>query len=186
MAVDIARPAALLTVGHGVASADAFVDLLAAAGVAVVVDVRRHPGSRRNPQFNRERLRTSLTTAGIDYRWEERLGGRRSRAQGSPNTALRDPAMQGYADHLHTDEGRTALADLATLAATRRTAVLCSEASPARCHRRFVADHALLAWDATVEHLLHDGTTEPHRPQRLARRVGGRVVYDGGEPTLRF
>jgi uncharacterized protein (DUF488 family) len=65
----------LLTVGHGTLPADELVALLAGAGVALLVDVRSYPGSRRHPQFGRDRLERSLWVAGIDYRWERRLGG---------------------------------------------------------------------------------------------------------------
>src|SRR5665213_745471 len=46
----------LLTVGHGTLSREEFADLLTAAGVERVVDVRSAPGSRRNPQFQGGRL----------------------------------------------------------------------------------------------------------------------------------
>jgi uncharacterized protein (DUF488 family) len=41
------------TLGHGTRPAAELVDTLRRAAVETVVDVRRFPGSRRNPQFNR-------------------------------------------------------------------------------------------------------------------------------------
>ena len=46
----------LWTIGHSNHSAEKFLDLLSRHGIACVVDVRSIPHSRRNPQFNRERM----------------------------------------------------------------------------------------------------------------------------------
>ncbi|WP_229401304.1 DUF488 domain-containing protein [Micromonospora okii] len=67
----------LLTVGHGAADRGRLGELLAGAGVALVVDVRRYPASRSNPDVRREALEGWLPERGVDYRWEPRLGGRR-------------------------------------------------------------------------------------------------------------
>lgn len=88
---------AVRTVGHGTLTRAAFVDLLTGAGIAAVVDVRRHPGSRRHPHFNVDDMRRWLPAAGVAYRWDERLGGRR--LPDSPNRGLRNAGFQGYADH---------------------------------------------------------------------------------------
>jgi uncharacterized protein (DUF488 family) len=174
----------LVTVGHGTASQDELTALLTGAEVAEVVDVRRSPGSRRHPYVGRTRLERWLPAAGIDYRWEERLGGRRSRRPGSPHTALTDPAMQGYADHLDSPEFLAAVAQVVTAAADRRVAVMCSESSWQRCHRRFIADHVALLTELEVWHLHHDGQLVPHDPSELVRVEHGRLVYDGGAPSL--
>ncbi len=174
----------ILTVGHGTASQQELETLLLGTDVASVVDVRRHPGSRRHPHVARDRLEEWLPAAGIDYRWEERLGGRRSRVEGSPNTGLRDPAFQGYADHLDTAEFREAIAEVLAEAGSRRVAVLCSESVWWRCHRRLIADHVTLLTDVPLRHLLHDGRLDEHRPTDVVRVEDGRLIYDGGEPTL--
>ena len=49
-----------------------------------LVDVRRFPGSRNNPDVGREALEEWLPAMGIGYRWEERLGGRRRLPAGEP------------------------------------------------------------------------------------------------------
>ncbi|HEX5596591.1 MAG TPA: DUF488 domain-containing protein, partial [Micromonosporaceae bacterium] len=70
---------ALLTVGHGSLDRNQFGELLTEAGVQSIVDVRRFPGSRRNPDVSREALERWLPEIGLRYRWEERFGGRRHR-----------------------------------------------------------------------------------------------------------
>ena len=50
----------LFTIGHSTRTLEELVELLRCAGVTLVVDVRRFPGSRRHPQFGRERLAAGL------------------------------------------------------------------------------------------------------------------------------
>jgi uncharacterized protein (DUF488 family) len=184
VAADPLPTGALLTFGHGTASQDELVALLAAAGVASVVDVRRFPGSRRHPHVAREQLESWLPAARIAYRWEERLGGRRRRVAGSPHTGLRDPSFQAYADHLTTADFRDAIDEVLAEAGRRRTAVMCSESVWWRCHRRLIADHVTLLTDVPLRHLFHDGRLAEHRPTDVVRVEDDRLVYDGGEPTL--
>jgi uncharacterized protein (DUF488 family) len=77
----------LLTFGHGTATAERMTELLQGAGVAVLVDVRTAPGSRRHPHVARAELERWLPEAGISYRWEKRLGG--ARRAGPPPHARR-------------------------------------------------------------------------------------------------
>src|SRR3954451_6074250 len=65
----------LLTVGHGPQGRDDLGARLSVAGVDLVVDVRRFPGSRNNPDVAREALEEWLPAAGIGYRWDDPLGG---------------------------------------------------------------------------------------------------------------
>jgi len=66
------------TIGHGTRPADELVSVLRAAGACTLVDVRRFPGSRRNPQFNEPALRAALEENEIAYLHAVELGGRRS------------------------------------------------------------------------------------------------------------
>ncbi len=175
----------LLTVGHGTLSADELAALLAGAGVARLVDVRSYPGSRRHPQFGREQLERWVPDAGIDYRWECRLGGRRKVRPDSPHVALRNEAFRGYADHMGTTDFAAALDEVLASAAERRTAVMCAESLWWRCHRRLLADAVVLTRGAGVRHLLHDGGSTPHVITDGARVADDAVVYDlGGDARL--
>jgi uncharacterized protein (DUF488 family) len=174
----------LRTIGHGTLTADELARLLTGAGVEELVDVRSFPASRRHPQFRRDAMERWLPDAGIGYRWEPRLGGRRRPAPDSPHGALRVVAFRGYADHMETPEFRDALDELLTDAATRPTAVMCAESVWWRCHRRLLADATVLLHATPVEHLFHDGRLEAHHPMPEARVDGHRLVYDGDEPGL--
>jgi uncharacterized protein (DUF488 family) len=167
---------ALLTVGHSTRSFEEFVELLRAHGVRCLVDVRRFPRSRAHPQFNKAALARRLPARGIAYRHVEALGGRRAPAADSPNAGWRNRSFRGYADYMSTSDFREALASLRTLARRKRTAILCAEALPWRCHRWLLSD-ALLAEGVEVEHILGSSAARPHRMSAFARRRGGTLTY---------
>ena len=174
------RVAELLTVGHGRLDEPSFGGLLRDASVELLVDVRRFPGSRANPAVGRDALPSWLPDVGVDYRWEERLGGRRK----LPADDTQDPwwqvdAFRGYAAHTRTAEFREALAGVLAETEGRRVAVMCSESVWWRCHRRVIADVAVLVHDVAVRHLMHDGRLTEHSPSQGARlRDDGLVVWD--------
>ncbi|MET9778095.1 DUF488 domain-containing protein [Streptomyces sp. NPDC006367] len=169
----------LVTFGHGTAGRAALAALLRDAGVASVVDVRTAPGSRRVPDLLRERLERWLPEEGLAYRWERDLGGFRRPAPDSPDVVWRNASFRGYAGHTRSPEFVAAMDALLEQAARERTAVMCSEAVWWRCHRRLVADFAVLARATPVEHLMHDGRLTPHSPTPGARlRADGLLVYD--------
>jgi uncharacterized protein (DUF488 family) len=173
---------ALLTVGHGRSDRQQLGDLLAGAGVDVVVDVRRYPGSRAHPDVSREALERWLPQRAIAYRWEERLGGRRRLPTGEPgrDTWWQVPQFRAYAAHTRSPEFAAALDEVLDESATRTVAVMCSESVWWRCHRRLVADVSVLARGTGVRHLMPDGRVSPHRPAAGARvRADGSIIWDG-------
>ena len=173
----------LWTIGHGALSSEAFAGLVTSAGITVVVDVRRRPGSRRHPQFRKAAMERWLPEAGVAYRWVEALGGHREPSTASPNVGVPEP-LRAYADHLATGDGRAALTDVLALAAAMPTAVCCAEADWRACHRRVLADAAVVLAGREVRHLTHEGGWEPHEPDPAARAVGDVLRYDRGESPL--
>ncbi len=176
---------ALLTVGHGTDDVARLRERLLGAGVAQVVDIRRFPGSRAHPHTSRDALGDWLPEAGIGYRWEERLGGRRrlDRSADVVDTWWRVQAFRAYAAHVRTPEAVAALDDLVADADARVVTVMCSESLWWRCHRRLVADVAALAHGCAVVHVMPDGSQVAHRPAEGARvSDDGAVVWDGGDP----
>jgi uncharacterized protein (DUF488 family) len=148
------------TVGHGTRALEELVATLAGAAVTSLVDVRRFPGSRRNPQFNRPAVAAAVEAAGIDYRHEEELGGRRSGEPGEERFAcLRVAAFRSYAARMAAPEYQDALE---RSLATERPCFMCAETLWWRCHRRLIAE-LLAARGHEVVHLLGPGKREPHR-----------------------
>jgi uncharacterized protein (DUF488 family) len=170
----------LFTLGHGTASRDRLLELLRAVRIRELVDVRRAPGSRRNPDVAHDEIARWLPEHGVGYRWERRLGGWRTPPPDSPDTGLRNRSFAGYASHMRTQDFLDAVRNLLNSARDHATTVLCSESVWWRCHRRMIADFAVLNAQMPVLHLMHNGRIYEHRPTDVARiRVDGLLVYDG-------
>jgi uncharacterized protein (DUF488 family) len=167
----------LFTIGHGTVDEATLVARLAAAEVRRVVDVRRYPGSRRWPWFGAAAMATWLPESRIAYVPATELGGRREPAPDSPNVALRERGFRGYADYMRTPTFRAAFDALLAAAAAAPTTVLCSETLWWRCHRRLIADAAVLLAGVEVVHLV--GTSrQSHRLTAGVRKDGDQLVYD--------
>jgi uncharacterized protein (DUF488 family) len=133
----------LWTIGHSTHPIGAFLDLLKANGIEILVDVRSYPGSRRHPQFNKEPLAESVRRAGLAYQHMVSLGGRRKKQDvAEHDTHWRNQAFANYADYTKTEAFRDGLAELEQLARGQRVAIMCAEALWWKCHRRFIADEA--------------------------------------------
>ena len=148
------------------------------ADIEHVVDIRTAPSSKRSPYFARDSMQQWLPSANISYRWEQRLGGFRRPLADSKNLALRHSAFRGYADYMQTPLFWHAFDELLNEAAASFTAIMCSESLWWRCHRRLVADAAVLTKSVNVQHLFHDGRLSPHQVTLGARVHNGLVVYD--------
>jgi uncharacterized protein (DUF488 family) len=172
----MARP--FFTVGHSTRSTDGFLDLLRETEVQLVVDVRRTPGSRTNPQFNSEVLASSLSSVGIDYEHLAALGGLRGRKRdvsADVNGFWENRSFHNYADYALSDEFQSALTTLRRLGHDRRSAIMCAEAVWWRCHRRIIADY-LIASGETVFHILGHGHVDPARITERAKVGSGGII----------
>lgn len=169
----------IYTIGHSTRNLDELVALLSEHGVTRLADIRRYPGSRRHPHFSRESLERTLGTGRIagpplDCIHFEDLGGRRTPAKNSRNTAWENDQFRGYADYMCTAEFRAAIARL--LDSDRPTAVMCAEAVPWRCHRNLLSDD-LVRRGIEVMHILGSGSSQPHALNPMARINGDCVTY---------
>ena len=155
----------LLTVGHGPQGREELGARLTGAGVELLVDVRRFPGSRNNPDVSRDALEKWLPRAGVCYRWDARLGGRRRLPPGEPvvDDWWTVAQFAAYAAHTRTPEFAAGLEELLVEAETQTVAVMCSESVWWRCHRRLIADVAVLSRGVPVTHLLPAGRLVPHQ-----------------------
>jgi len=150
----------VFTIGHGARPAAELLACLQEAGAETLIDVRRYPGSRRNPQFNQGPLAESLATVGIAYRHAEELGGRRSNEPGEERfPCIRVGAFRSYAARMGTDSWQQALE---AALAERAPCFMCAETPWWRCHRRLIAE-LLTARSHEIVHLLRPGEVQPHR-----------------------
>ncbi len=152
--------------------------MLKAHDIAQLVDVRTIPKSRRVPQFNAESLAAALPKLGVEYVHLKTLGGLRHAKKDSINTGWRNPSFRGYADYMGTDEFRQGMERLLKLARTKRTAIMCAEAVPWRCHRSLIGD-ALLVRGVRVEDIMSATSHREHELTPFARVQGLEITYPG-------
>ena len=166
----------VLTVGHSTRTLAEFIGLLQAHGATWVVDVRTVPRSRHNPQFNMDSLPGSLKKAGLGFVHIAGLGGLRHAKQASINMGWRNASFRGYADYMQTQEFAKALGELIELAKQERTAVMCAEAVPWRCHRSLISD-ALLVRGIRAEDIMSPTRRTVHKLTPFAKVRGTTITY---------
>ena len=108
--------------------------------------MRSIPRSRRNPDYNLDRLPGLLEAWQIGHVHLPELSGRRPRAPGVPpvlNAYWQNQSFHNYANYALSAEFAAGMERLLGLARERRCAIMCAEAVWWRCHHRIIADHAL-------------------------------------------
>ena len=164
------------TIGHSTRTFDEFASMLAAFQINHLIDIRRFPGSKRFPQYNKDLLAPALSKLGIQYTHMEALGGRRNPRPDSLNTAWRVKAFRGYADYMETDEFKTAFTYLEKLAIRNRCVIMCSEAVWWSCHRSLVSDYLKLnGWE--VLHIMTMEKAQEHPYTKAATITNGILTY---------
>jgi uncharacterized protein (DUF488 family) len=174
-------PLPIFTIGHSTRTIEAFVALLRAGAVGMVVDIRSVPRSRTNPQFNPDALAPALERFQIGHTRIAELGGLRKASASVPfetNAYWTNRSFHNYADYALTEDFRRGLAELEALAGERSCAIMCAEAVWWRCHRRLVADY-LLAEGREVFHLMGEDRVEPATMTPAAVRAEDGLHYPG-------
>jgi uncharacterized protein (DUF488 family) len=173
----------IFTVGHSTLPIERFLSMLHAYGIKILADIRTVPRSRHNPQFNAEDLGRALQQENIDYVKLPALGGLRHARKDSINSGWRNTSFRGYADYMQTDEFARGLEELLSLGEKKRTAIMCAEALPWRCHRSLVAD-ALGARGIPVIEILSETDYRPHKLTSFAHVEGTTITYPPEQPSL--
>jgi len=168
------RPAAgieIFSIGHSNLASEEVVATLREHQIEVVVDVRSVPYSQYTPQLNRDAWERTLRDAGIRYAFAgEHLGGRPT----DPSCYRTGVLPDGDADYLSLvdyDEVakrpwfRKGLTRLVDIALDARTAIMCSEEDPHRCHRHHLIAQSLLSSGVAVGHIRKGGRLETAMPE---------------------
>ncbi len=166
----------IFTVGHSTLPIERFTALLDIYGVEQLADVRTVPRSRHNPQFNADALADSLAADHIAYVAMPALGGLRHSRPDSPNAGWRNRSFRGYADYMQTAAFQDAVEQLIRIGREERTAIMCAEAVPWRCHRSLVADALAVRGVAVVE-ILSEMSWRMHGLTPFARVKGNTITY---------
>ena len=181
----------VLTIGHSNRTWKEFLELLRAHRVKRVIDVRSIPKSRHNPQFNRAALSKRLRSARIGYVHLRKLGGLRHAQRDSPNMGWHNASFRGFADYMQTSDFEAGLHRLMRLAAQKRSAIMCAEAVPWRCHRSLIAD-ALTVRGIQVDDIMSKKRSQVHSIIPFTHVRGDRITYPirnrvgGRVPPVRF
>lgn len=168
----------LFTIGHSNHSIFDFLRLLRSQGVTAVVDVRSHPASRFQPQFNREVLAADLKKTKIAYVFLGlELGARRAETTCYVNDRAdyrliaELPIFQEGLQRLREGMGKY------------RIALMCAERDPIDCHRAILVCRHLRKEDIVIRHIREDGRLETHEAleERLAESLKIEPdLFDGG------
>ncbi len=145
----------IYTIGHSNHSTEQFIGLLKRHGITAVADVRSHPVSRHNPQFNRESLEKDLKQTGIAYVFLGKELGARSEnkncyVDGKVQYELlsREPLFKEGIERILKGIEKY------------RIALLCAEKDPLNCHRTFLVGNSLRRLGVEITHILANGELE--------------------------
>jgi uncharacterized protein (DUF488 family) len=167
---------AIFTIGHSNHPIDKFIEMLLSHKIELIADVRTIPKSRHNPQYNSDALAASLTEQGVEYRHITDLGGLRHARKDSPNKGWENASFRGFADYMETEKFEKSLIELIEAARKQRTALMCAEAVPWRCHRSLIAD-ALAVRRITVVHIMSKTSLKEHAMTPWAVVKGEGITY---------
>lgn len=166
----------VFTIGHSDRPLKDFIDMLKSNNVKKVIDVRTIPRSWHNPQFNKDTLPDVLSAAGISYTHMPGLGGLRRPVKDSLNTGWRNASFRGFADYMQTEEFKKNIEKLTAIAKYRRTALMCAESLPWRCHRSLIAD-ALRIRGLKVKHIMSLKNCKEHVLTPWIKTRGLQITY---------
>jgi uncharacterized protein (DUF488 family) len=161
--------ARVFTIGHSNRKWSDFISILKDNHVDLLVDVRRYPGSRACPQFNKEQMTTELQKENVSYVHIGKLGGRRNkldtkddrRSDNNNNTGWKNKSFRAYADYMATTSFREGVNELLSLMKKySNLTIMCAEALPWRCHRRMIADYLVMVEGISVYDIL-DSKQQP-------------------------
>jgi uncharacterized protein (DUF488 family) len=134
--------------------------MLVGAGVETLVDVRRVPRSRWNPQYNRAAIEETVSSAGLRYRHAQALGGLLSDEPGEERfSCIKPAAFRSYAARMGTPEWQE---ELASVLDEPGPCLMCAETAWQRCHRRLISE-LLVARGHEVVHQIRPDERESHR-----------------------
>ncbi len=170
------QPEEIFSIGHSTRTIAEFIRLLKAHSIELLVDIRTVPRSRFNPQFDQEALRKKLGAAGIGYIHLKGLGGLRKPSPESVNKAWRNASFRGFADYMQTRDFAISMKELILLGKKKRSAIMCAEGNPFRCHRSLVAD-ALLVRKVKALEITGLSTAHEHVMTAFAVAKGKQVTY---------
>jgi len=114
----------IYTLGTSNRTLEEFLEILKEYKIEAIIDVRHWPTSKLFPHFKKENLERFLKENGIDYFHIEKLGGYRE---------------GGYENYMKSEDFKEGLEELIKIAENKKTAIICAEKFPWKCHRSFIS-----------------------------------------------
>ena len=148
----------LYTIGHSNHPLEKFIELLLQHAITAVGDVRSHPYSRFNPQFNRETLQKELKKHHLSYVF---LGQELGARSDDPGCYVEGKVQ--YRRLAQTEPFQRGLDRLRKGMESYRIALMCAEKDPLTCHRAILIGRRLRAEPVEIKHILEDGRLEGQR-----------------------
>jgi uncharacterized protein (DUF488 family) len=137
--------------------------LLQQHAVDAVIDIRSNPHSQYSPQYNQASLKTALESAGIRYaHLGDDLGGRPKGGEFYDPVGNVLYSKVAAADFFIRGIQRLELG----ARRFRKPAILCSEESPSKCHRRLLVTPVLMERGTLVSHIRGDGSLQSEEQLR--------------------
>jgi uncharacterized protein (DUF488 family) len=145
------RPKAICTIGYEGGTVPGFIRALKEARVALVLDIRAAPVSRKKG-FSKNQLATHLGEAGIGYRHLRGLGTPKRGRE-----AARGGDLEGFERvflaHMEEPEALLDLGEAIAAAQSQPVCLLCLERDPEHCHRMIVGNRMAQATGQELHHL---------------------------------
>lgn len=170
---------AIFTIGHSTRELDELIEILESYKINILVDIRRYPRSRTNPQFNSDTFGLELKKHKIEYVWLENLGGRRQGSgELSKNACWKNQSFRNFADYMESSSFHTGFIELLGLRIKINgiVALMCSELLYWRCHRSLISD-LLKSKGLDVIHIFDQTHSRSHKFTECARIVDGELTY---------
>jgi len=176
---DPTRPR-IYTIGHSNHTIEAFIDLLKAHGIEVLVDVRSQPYSRYTPHFNGPSLKEAVVAAGLKYLFlGKELGGRPTGAR-----YYDDEGHVLYGPVAESELFQGGIERLEAGARRYRVAIVCAEEDPTGCHRRLLIGHVLGEHRVEVIHIRGNGSLQTEQEVRHIETDGQLSLFGDQEARV--
>lgn len=147
----------LLSIGHSQHQVNYFINLLKSHGVNYILDVRSTPYSQFAAIYNRENIRPTLQSNGIEYAFMGDYFGARPT----------DPSLysaKGYLDFekvVNSSKFKKGFDNVIKgIKQGYRIAFMCTEKDPIECHRAILVTNTFYKEGYSIEHIMPDNTIQ--------------------------
>lgn len=170
----------IYSIGHGNKKMEDFIAELKSFDIEFLLDIRSHPFSNRNPQFNQSELAPKLKNHGITYVFAgDTLGGL------PKDRSCYDPSGKVVYDLLREkDFFKQGLRRLTAANKKKiKLAIMCSESRPEECHRSKLIGHELLKKEISLKHIVSVNHIKPQETVMIQLTRGKAIVDLFGNET---